>query len=100
MAVTLEAEDVDDFALGRIHVRQDGARERFLGAGRRGIEERDLANVREQVHHLDDAEGDASRLERLDEGVEDAEGPAEALRRDPEVQTGIDAPGSSGVLAS
>lgn len=46
------------------------------------------------------ADRDAPRLERLDEGVEDAEGAAEVLRRDPDVQAGIDAPGSSGVVAS
>lgn len=47
----------------------------------------------------DDADRDASRLERLDERVEDAEGAAEMLRRNPYVQTAAGSSRSEGVLA-
>src|SRR3970040_2046110 len=88
VAGTLEPEDVDVFALGRIHVRQDCARKRFLRARRSGIEEGDLANIREQVHHLDDAEGDAGLGELAPQQVEPHEGEDAVEGMDPELLVG------------
>lgn len=77
----------------RLHQREI---ERLRGEGDRFLEELDLGLP---ALAGDDADRDAPRLERLDEGVEDAEGAAEVLRRDPDVQAAVESPGADGVPA-